>query len=320
MIHAWRGEAEGTDLPIFGAGRGSVAGFDDPALSDAGVDVADALVFHEQDMGDMTAELSVWEHGGLWKMRRKDGSTVVGPKADRKTQATVALRSSNDSNKWLGLALIATDPRDIRPDLLGLVRQRNLVGVERCIRYGANYLLASGHDLDMGLLLAAAADALLILVYGETRGDGTGRKRRDDSYTAGGQVKRHRPRRPTLRARENQFKMGHDGTWAELRDAALKAYRRRLREAAALFAAVDNWRPTPTGRSFSRGFAEPKWLPNSTKVEMTGPMANLFHTRHPTVPPPDWISGRGRLTSSIDIMVSRGESPPCIYPSRSRSG
>jgi hypothetical protein len=294
MTNAWRGETEDAG-PIFGAGRASVSGFDNPAALDAGVEVADALAFHGPDAPTRAELMPVYDGDVFWTRQRQDGSTIVGVQRDRKTTATVALPSGDNSNRWLGFALAGKGPHDIRPDLLALVWQHNLIGVERCIRYGACYLLASGHHLDMDLLQAAAADALLILAYGETRGDGIGRKRADGSYTAGGQVKRHRPRRPTQRQRESRFKLEH-GTWGSLRDAALKAYKRRYREAVALFRNVDNWRPTPTGRSFSHGFAEPEWLPNITMLEMAGPMAHLFHTRNPTVPPTDWIGGRGRLT------------------------
>lgn len=314
MNQAWRGEAGATDGPIFGAGRGSVAGFDDLALSDAGVDVADALVFHEEADPDKPTRLEflpVVQVGGIWIRVDKNGKVHAGVKAPKKT-GMVPLKSHDDSTRWLGFALTGKGPHDIRPDLLALVWQRNLIGVERCIQYGANYLLASGHDLNMDLLQAAAADALLILVYGETRGDGNPKAKR--------RIKRHRPRRPTLHQRERQFKL-QNGTWAPLRDAAGKAYRRRYREAVATFAAIDNWRPTPTGRNFSRGFAEPEWLPNSTKVEMTGPMAHLFHARHPTVPPTDWISGRGRLTSAdrYNGNQTNHHRHEC-FVSRSRSG
>lgn len=299
MTNAWRGEAKEADVPVFGAGRDSALGLDDPDAADAGMDVADELTFSAGSDSDKPTQLEylpVERRGDLWIHVDKEGKVHAGVKAPRKA-GMVARRSSDQSARYMGFSMVGKGRHDIRPDLLALVWQRNLTGLESCIRYGAAYLLASGHDLDMELLLAVAADALLILVYGETRGDGTGRKRADGSYTAGGQVKRHRPTRPTLRARERQFKM-ENGSWGILRDAAGRAYRRRYREAVALFADVDNWRPTPTGRSFARGFADSAWLPNYTTVEMAGPMAQLFHARNPTVPPTDWVSGRGRLTST----------------------
>lgn len=241
MADVWRDVIEElADLPIFGAGREelpvAVGGY---ALDDDGATTVERI----------PVELA----GDCWIRIDKAGKVHAGAMAPKKTRGVVALKSSDDSTRWLGFALIGKGPHDIRPDLLALVRKHNLIGVERCIRYGASYLLASGHDLDAELLQAAAADALLTLVYGETRGDGTGRRRADGSYTAGGQVKRHRPRRPTLRQRESQFKLAHD-TWAPLRDAALDAYRRRFREAMALFAGVDNWRPTHYGRTYVSGF------------------------------------------------------------------
>lgn len=242
MTNAWRGETEGTDLPIFGAGRDSVAGFDDPVASDAGVDVADALAFHGQGNPDapVRSELvPVVLSGGIWGLRNKNGDAVHGQERDYKTRATTTLPSGDNSSRWFGLALIDTDPRDIRADLLALIWQRHMIGLERCIRYGAGYLLALGYNCATDVRQAAAADALLILAYRRTRRGKHLEK-----------LPRHR--RPTLRERERQFKLA-SGKWAPMRDAAEKAYRRRYREAAQLYAAVDDWRPLPNGRSFERG-------------------------------------------------------------------
>ncbi|THD03722.1 hypothetical protein B1991_18255 [Rhodanobacter lindaniclasticus] len=280
-------------MPVFGAGRISALGLDDPDAADAGLDVADELTFSAGSDSDKPTQLEylpVERRGDLWIRVDKEGKVHAGVKAPRKA-GMVARRSTDQSARWMGFSMIGKGRHDVRPDLLALVWQRNLIGVERCIQYGANYLLASGHHRNMDMLQTAAADALLILVYGETRGDG------DGDQEVGQWIKCHRPHRPTLHERDRQFKR-RNGTLAPLRKAALKVYRRRYREAVALFADADNWRPTPTGRSFARAFAEPAWLPDSTKVELFGPMAQLFHDRHPTVPPTDWISGRGRLTST----------------------
>lgn len=258
MTDVWRDVIEElADQPIFGAGRED---WPVPTRADCALD----------DDGTTRLERTpVVLDGGTWTLV-VDGKAYAGAMAPKNTRGVVALKSSDDSTRWMGFALIGKGPHDIRPDLLALVWQRSLIGVERCIQYGASYLLASGHDLDTDLLQAAAADALLILTYGETRGDGTGRKRADGRYTAGGQVKRHRPRRPTLRSRDDQFKLAH-GTWGTLRDAALKAYRRRYREAVALFTDMDNWRPQTNGRSYASGFPDDKldrgqWSPHRQRM------------------------------------------------------
>lgn len=235
MTDVWRDVIEElADRPIFGAGR------EEPPVSVGGYALDD-------DRSTFVEHTPVVLAGDCWIRIDKAGKVHAGVMAPKKTRGVVALKSSDDSTRWLGFALIKKGPRDIRPDLLALVWQRNLIGVERCIRYGASYLLASGHHLDMALLQAVAADALLILTYGDTRGDGNPNAKR--------LIKRHRPRRPTLRQRESQFHLAHD-TWAPLRDAALTAYRRRYREAVELFAALDNWRPMHYGRSYASGFPD----------------------------------------------------------------
>lgn len=233
MDDVWRDVIEElADLPIFGAGREELP-----------VSVGYRAL---DDDGSTTVErVPVVLSDSLYGVRSPAGDLIVGQMRDRNTFATVALKSGDNATRWLGFALIGRGPYDIRPDLLALVWQRNLIGVERCIRYGANYLLASGHDLDMALLQAAAADALLILVYGETRGDGNPNAKRA--------IKRHRPQRPTLRKHERQFKLAH-GTWAPLRDAALTAYKRRYGEAVAAYADMPVGRALRSGRSYSSGF------------------------------------------------------------------
>lgn len=238
MADVWRDVIEElADLPIFGAGREQL-----PVSAMPGYALDD-------DNSTTVERTPIILAGGVWARVDQNGKTHTGAMSTKNTHAAVALKSGDSANKWLGFALIGKGSHDIRPDLLALRWQRNLIGVERCIQYGANYLLASGHDLDMDLLKTAAADALLILTYGETRGDGSPNAKR--------LIKRHRPRRPTLRQRDDQFKLGH-GTWGPLRDAALKAYRRRYREAVARFYGVDNWRPVFDGRSYSSGFPDDK--------------------------------------------------------------
>jgi len=241
MSNVWRDAIEDlVDRPVFGAGREELP-------------MASISLGLDDDSATSAERVPVELAGGVWIRVDKAGKVHAGPMAPKKTRGVVAPRSSDHSTRWLGFALIGRGPHDIRPDLLALVWQRNLIGVERCIRYGANYLRASGHDHDMDLLQCVAADALLILTYGETRGDGTGRKRSDGSYTAGGQIRRHRPKRPTLHQRERQF-IKANGGWGTMRKAVLKAYRRRYREAVALFAEVYNWRPLSNGRSYASGF------------------------------------------------------------------
>lgn len=233
MDDVWRDVIEElADRPIFGAGR------EELHVQAGGYALDD-------DRSTFVEHTPVVLAGDCWIRIDKAGKVHAGMMAPKKTRGVVALKSGDDSNRWLGFALIGKGPHDIRPDLLALVRERNLIGVERCIRYGANYLLASGHHLDMGLLQAAAADALLILVYGETRGDG--------NLNAKRAIKRHRPQRPTLRKRERQFELAH-GTWAPLRDAALTAYKRRYGEAVAAYADMPVGRVLRSGRSYSSGF------------------------------------------------------------------
>lgn len=301
------------ETPLADIAHGAVAGLDE---EDGG---ADALLWHDydpdighyDDRDDDSALIQVQLSGAVWSRCRDDGVMVIGQARDRHTMATVPLRTSDDSNRWLGFALIGTDPRDVRPDLLALVWQRNTRTLPKLIRYGRDYLRAMGHDHDTDLLNAAAADALLIVAYGRRRGDGTGRQRKGGTDTAGAQVKRHRPRRPTVREREAQFCMGHDGTYARLRDAVEAAYRKRYQEAATAFADVDNWRPTPTRRARGSGWPEGRpWQPSVTTVELSGAAAHGYHQRHPPTPPTDWIN-RGRLTSGFRHNELYGDDQPC---------
>lgn len=205
--------------------------------------------------------------GGLWQLRKADGTIVTGQARDTNTRGTVKLRSHDASARAFGYALIAKDPRDVRPDLLRLVWDHELRTLPKLIRYGRDYLRASGHTRPDDVLEAAAADALLILVHGT-------RRRRPPPrpitrMVLGVEIAdppapdyRHpAPRPPTLRSRDDQFHMQH-GAFGLLRDAALLAFHRRYREACERFRLIFDWTPTTNGSVRGNGFvADSLWHP-----------------------------------------------------------
>lgn len=205
--------------------------------------------------------------GGLWRLRKPDGTTVTGQARDTNTRGTVKLRSHDASARALGYSLITSDRRDVRPDLLQLVWDHDLLTLPKLICYGRDYLRASGHARPNDVLEAAAADALLILMHG------TRRQRRAPKPTArvvfGIKIEsapkpdyRHPgPRPPTLRSREDQFHIGR-GTFGVSRLAALLVFDRRYREACERFRVVFDWTPTSNNTGRGNGFvADSLWHP-----------------------------------------------------------
>jgi hypothetical protein len=183
--------------------------------------------------------------GGLWWLRKPDGTIVTGQARDTNTRGTARLRSHDASARALGYSLITGDRRDVRPDLLRLVWDHDLLALPKLIGYGRDYLRASGHTRPNDVLEAAAADALLILMHG------TRRQRRTPDYRHPG------PRPPTLRNREDQFHIGR-GTFGVSRLAALLVFDRRYWEACERFRVVFDW--TPTSNNIGHGGFAPDSL------------------------------------------------------------
>lgn len=197
----------------------------------------------DEDCDDGT-RIPVTLSGGLWRLRKSDGTVVTGQARDTNTRGTAKLRTHDGSTRALGYALITKDRRDVRPDLLRLLWDRDMRTLPKLIGYGRDYLHGSGHDRSSDALEAAAADALLIMVQGHRRG--------------------LRARYPTLRIRETQFRLHHGG-FGLLRKAALQAFRRRYQEACERFRAVHDWAPTSYGIGRGGFKSDSLWHPERIK-------------------------------------------------------
>jgi hypothetical protein len=234
------------------------------------------------DDRDTEAKIPVTLSGGMWRLRKANGDLVTGQCRDQHTRASIKLKTGDATTRWMGFSLIARDRRDVRPDILALVWQRHTQALPKLIEYGRNYLIASGHKMQPNVLEAAAADALVIMMYGKRRG--------------------LRTHGPTLRMRDAQFRLRH-GTLGPLRDVALRAYLRRYKEAVERFARVFDWVPTRYNTAHGSGFAaDSLWHPErSTGRRSPGLLISGFgHNENGKVSPVHKLAiaaGRERIAA-----------------------
>lgn len=265
-------------------------GLSDPGADGGPEDAGEPLLF----LGDADPDAPTRQETvsvrttALWTRTHADGHTVVGLARERTTRATVAPRTSDQSRRWLGLALMRAGPYDPRPGLLALVKWRAGGELEQVIAYGANYVKAwaamAGKEYPADVLRAAAADALAVVVAG----------RESRAPRIGACVNRQRqPVRVSLAVRAKALCMDV-AVYGELRMVALQGYMRRLKEAEARYTVVDDYRPVSSGRHYGDAFSRDiRMQPNITTAELMGTPAHVYHSRKPAQPAFDWLHYNG---------------------------
>jgi hypothetical protein len=250
-----------------------------------GAEIAEQVLFHaEADPDALTRHETVpVRMTALWQRTDAGGNAVVGLARERTTRSTIAPRSSDQSGRWLGLALMRTGPYDPRPGLLALVRWQADAELAQLVAYGSNYVRSwaamAGKEYSADVLRAAAVDALAIVVAG----------RESRAPRAGACLNRHRqPVRMTLAKRARQLRVDV-AEYGELRKVAVSAYTRRLKEAEARYTVVDDYRPVSNGRHYGDAFSRDiRMQPSITTAELIGTAAHVYHLRKPTQPAFEW--------------------------------
>lgn len=298
-----------SEIPAADARDAIVGGLNDPEAAAAGMDVAGMLTWGDdpKDAPDRIIALPVY-YAGVRVIKDAAGKRKVVPASDRKSGANVRPRTSNRSDAWLALALIRKGRHDCRPNLLALVKFGAGNALEQLIDYGANYVKAwaamAGREYATDVLQAAAADALHIVVSGETRVRHKQRNdelpwwerkpgKRDEAQRPPSIAKAKQTPRVTVAARAKQLGI-NNAVFGELRRVAICAYERRLQEAEARAAKVSDYTPVRYNVASNSIQRTMRWKPNRTTLTLTGPAAAIYHHRNPAQPQTDWVHrGKG---------------------------
>lgn len=290
-----------------------VGGLADPESAAHGVDVRGTLTWGDpEDVPDRNVAIPTY-YVGVRGIRDAEGHRKVVPASDHKTGGEIRPRASNRTDVWLALALIRKGPHDCRPDLLALVKFGAGGDIEQLIKYGANYVRAwaamAGRDYPAEVLQAAAADALHIVVQGETR---SARKRtdselpwwerkpgrRDASTRPPSIAKARQTPRVTLATRAKELGIDN-AVFGELRRVAICSYERRLQEAEARAAKVSDYTPMRYNIASNSVPRISRWKSSRTTLTLHGPAAAVYHDRNPSEPQTDWMHrGKGLTTAS----------------------
>jgi len=298
-----------SEMPAADARDAIVGGLSDPDAAAAGMDVRGTLTWGDpEDIPDRNAALPAY-YVGVREIRDAEGKHKIVPASDRKSGAEVRPRTSNRSDAWLALALIRKGRHDCRPNLLALVKFGAGNALEQLIDYGACYVKAwaamAGREYSRNVLQAAAADALHIVVGGETRVRHKRRKdelpwwerepgKRDAPASRPPSIAKARqtPRVPVA-ARAKQLGIDN-AVFGELRRVAICAYERRLQEAEARVARVSDYTPMRYNIASNSVPRAARWKPNRTTLTLRGAAAAIYHRRNPAEPRTDWMHrGKG---------------------------
>ena len=304
-----------SEMPAADARDAIVGGLSDPDAAAAGVDIRGTLswVGETDEIVDRTSSIPVHK-AGLVAIRNAKGQKVVAAGFEKTQGSVIRPRVFSRSDAWLALALIRSGPHDCRPGLLALIKFGAGGSLVPLIEYGANYVRAwaamAGREYSTEVLHAAAADALHIVVGGETRVRHNRRKdelpwwehmpgKRDAPASRPPSIAKARqtPRVPVA-ARAKQLGIDN-AVFGELRRVAICAYERRLQEAEARVAKVSDYTPMRYNIASNSVPRATRWKSNRTTLVLRGPAAAIYHRRNPAEPQTDWMHrGKGLTPAS----------------------